>query len=82
MFARRMQTVIPNPVKPLGQNMLHHAANKCVDLHGFLFDPVGAEGDDEVLFDVLRERSEVSGLRVRLRDAGLPPAVLENDRKV
>ena len=28
MFARRMQTVIANPVKPLGQNVLHHTANK------------------------------------------------------
>ena len=32
MFARRMQTVIANPVKPLGQNMLYHTANK--SLHG------------------------------------------------
>ena len=28
MFTRRMQTVIPDPVKPFGQHMLHHAANK------------------------------------------------------
>ena len=37
-----LHPVIPHPFKPLGEDMLNHAADKRLDTHGFMFHPVGA----------------------------------------
>ncbi len=39
-----LHPVIPNPFKPLGEDMLHHAANKGVDIHSLPLNSISLMG--------------------------------------